>query len=458
MTLLHRASEKRSLPRHIDELNLARLGLISMQSRVGAGSTSWEDEYGEGDERMSVKCIGTPQYLVPFGLDNDIIIGILCLFAAQGFPATNAVTGTANQFLRASGLDTSGRYHRNLHESLMRLSHTNFHIERGWHDGKRYRTVIFRHLHEIMFDTGQSGGTIDQDSMITVVLPPIIAESLRRGFLKPLSSGILGELTQPTARALYRLLDGHRHTLNASSERLQDFKVGLLEWGRKARILNLSPDKIRRVLDPAHDELLRAHYLASVTYHGRGQNQSVHYVFEREVVALDPLLLSRLTGRGIVPKVAKGLMESLGVDTVRERLDEVEQLIAGKKVPGPGFFVSFIRSPDDYRPPPARQQVAVRTQVAAPPRLLQAEADPDQAARERFASLSAIERAQETVRSLRVVYGNRLDAGEYRKLGDVLEVEALDATLLRAEAARALTMGTCDNQVALLRVQLATFS
>lgn len=83
MTLLPRSPEKRALTWHIDELNLARLGPISMQSRVGAGSTSWEDEYGEGDERMSVKCIGTPQYLVPFGVDNDIIIGILCLFAAQ---------------------------------------------------------------------------------------------------------------------------------------------------------------------------------------------------------------------------------------------------------------------------------------------------------------------------------------------------------------------------------------
>ena len=213
MTLLTRSSEKRPLTRHIDELNLARLGLISMQSRVGAGSTSWEDQYGEGNERMSVKCIGTPQYLVPYGVDNDVIIGILCLFAAQGFPDSNAVSGTANQFLRASGLDTSGRYHKNLHESLMCLSHTNFHIERGWHDGKRYRTVIFRHLHEIIFDTAQPGGMVDQDSLITVVLPPIIAESLRRGFIKPLSSGVLGKLSQPTARALYRLLDGHRHDL-----------------------------------------------------------------------------------------------------------------------------------------------------------------------------------------------------------------------------------------------------
>ena len=458
MTLLPRAAEKRALTRHIDELNLARLGLISMQSRVGAGSTSWEDEYGEGDERMSVKCIGTAQYLVPFGMDNDVIIGILCLFAAQGFPASNAVTGTANHFLRASGLDTSGRYHKNLHESLMRLSHTNFHIERGWHDGKRYRTVIFRHLHEIMFDTAQSGGTIDQDSTITVVLPPIIAESLRRGFLKPLSSGVLGELSQPTARALYRLLDGHRHNLTAPDERLQEFTVGLVEWGRKARILNLSPDKIRRVLDPAHEELLKAHYLASVTYHGRGQAQSVHYVFEREVVALDPLLLSRLTGRGIAPKVARSLMESLGVDTVRERLDEVERLIAGKKVPGPGFFVSFIRSPDDYRPRPAQSQTTARTKAAVQPRLLDVEPDPDQLARERFAALSPTERAQETVRSLKVVYGSRLDAEEYRKLGEVLEVGALDAAALRAEAARALTTGTCDNQAALLQVQLANFT
>ncbi|WP_344982702.1 replication initiator protein A [Deinococcus rubellus] len=460
MTLLTRSSEKRPLTRHIDELNLARLGLISMQSRVGAGSTSWEDQYGEGNERMSVKCIGTPQYLVPYGVDNDVIIGILCLFAAQGFPDSNAVSGTANQFLRASGLDTSGRYHKNLHESLMRLSHTNFHIERGWHDGKRYRTVIFRHLHEIIFDTAQPGGVVDQDSVITVVLPPIIAESLRRGFIKPLSSGVLGELSQPTARALYRLLDGHRHDLTDPGQRLSEFTVGLVEWGRKARILNLSPDKIRRVLDPAHEELLRAHYLASVIYQGRGQNQSIQYVFEREIVALDPLLLSRLTGRGIAPKVARNLMESLGVETARERLDEVERLIAGKKTPGPGFFVNFMRSPDDYRPRQTHGQLKAPVSGKAPlqPRLLGSEPDPDQVARQRFEQLSPMERAQETVRSLKVVYGSRLGNAEYKKLGEVLEVEAMDAAALRAEAARALATGTCDAQAALLQTRLGTFT
>lgn len=456
MTVLARSTDKRSLTRHIDELNLARLGLISMQSRVGPGSSSWEDQYGEGEERITVKCIGTPQYLVPHGTDNDVMIGILCLFAAQGFPDSNAVVATANQFLRAAGLDTSGRYHKNLHESLMRLSHTNFHVERGWHDGKRYRTVIFRHLHEIMFDTARSGGPLDQESLITVVLPPTIAESLRRGFLKPLSSGLLGELSQPTARALYRLLDGHRHDLERPGERLGEFTVGLVEWGRKARVLDLRPDKIRRILDPAHQELLKTHYLASVTYLGRGQNQAIHYVFAQESTVFDPLLLSRLTGHGIAPRVARNLMESLGPETVKLRLAEVEAMIKGKKTPGPGFFVNFLRSPEEYRQrPPAAHGVKV-TQ----PRLLDSpgESDPDQVARERFEKLSPLERAQETLRALRVIYGQRLSAEEYRTLGEILEVGSLNGLELRAQAARALAGGQSDQQASTLRQQLQDFT
>ncbi len=95
---------------------------------------------------------------------------------------------------------------------------------------------------------------------------------------------------------------------------------------------------------------------------------------------------------------------------------------------------------------------------AVQPRLLELELDPDQVARERYAALSPTKRAQETVRSLKVVYGSRLDAEEYRKLGEVLEVGALDGAELRAEAARALTTGTCDNQAARLQVQLVSFT
>lgn len=158
----------------------------------------------------------------------------------------------------------------------MWLAHSNFHIERGWRDGKRYRTVIFRHVHEIVLDTPVPGGPLDEESRITVTLPAPIAENLRQGFLKPLSSTVLGKLRQPTARNLYRLLDGHRHDLYEPGRRVDRLSVGLVEWGRRARILDLRPGKIRRVLDPAHRELLRSGYLASVDYDGRGKGQTVH--------------------------------------------------------------------------------------------------------------------------------------------------------------------------------------
>lgn len=459
MNSIARASEKQTVGRHIDELNLARLGLISMQTRISSEATSWEDTFSYGDEICSVKCVGTSEYLVPHGTDNDVMIGILCLFAAQGFPESNVVTATANQFLRASGLDVSGRYHRGLQESLMRLSHSNFHIERGWHDGGRFRTVIFRHLHEIIFDTESAGGPIDHESRITVVLPPVIAESLRRGYLKPLSTSILGELRQPTSRALYRLLDGHRHDLTDPTKRLSELQIGLLELGRKSRILDLRPDKIRRVLDPAHKELLATGYLSAANYEGRGRNQVIHYIFEEEVASLDPVLMNRLTGRGIAPKVARNLVESLGIDVVRERLDEVDRMVKGKKTPGPGFFVNFLRRPEDYRQKHA--DTSTGTTLAAQPTNLPQRSlmavDPDEEERRRFVQLSPVQQAQETVRSLRVVYRSQLSPEEYAKLLEVLEIQALDGAVLRAEAAGALAAGRSAEVAADLRARLAEF-
>ncbi|WP_019012305.1 replication initiator protein A [Deinococcus aquatilis] len=453
MTLPHRTAQKRPLSRHVDELNLARLSLISMQSRVGPTSTSWEDHFEENGQAVSVKCIGTSQYLVPHGIDNDLIIGILSLFAAAGYPENNAVTCTANRLLRAAGLDTSGRYHKSLHESLMRLSHTNFHIERGWHDGGRFRTVIFRHVHEIVFDTAESGGAVDQDSQITIVLPPAIAESLRRGFIKPLNSQMLGELHQPPARALYRLLDGHRHDLHDPSVRLGQLEVNLVEWGRKARILDLRPDKIRRVLDAAQDELIRVRYLSNVAYEGRGQAQTITYTFAHELEQIDPALLDRLAVRGIAPKVARDLLSTFGRATVRDRLDEAERLVAGKKIPGAGFFVSFIRAPEDYR---HRFTPAIQARVQQP-RLLErpVEEDPNQVIQRRLEGMTVVERAQDTVRALKVAYGSRLSGAQYEALRENLEVEALDAGSLRAAAAQALAGGHRDTTARELSVLLA---
>lgn len=455
MTLGIRTADKHTLSL-FDEINLARLGLISMQSRVGPTAHSWEDEYIEGGRTVRMKCVGTVEYLIPHGIDSDIMIGIENMFLAARCPPSNSVTNTANGYLRWAGLDTSGRYHKGLHESLMRLSHSNFHIERNWHDGHRYRTVIFRHLHEIIYDTPESGGSFDRESRITVVLPAPIAESLRRGYIKPVDAGLLRALKQPSTRALFRLLDGSRYTPGQPDVRADVLQVNLIELGRKARILDLRPDKVRRTLESAHDELLKAHYLREVEYSGRGVNTSITYVFAHDIELADPQLFERLTARGISPKGSRDLISQYGNTTVRARMDEAEQLVAGKKSPGPGFFVNFIRKPEDYRN--RAQSTSPKMSAGSTQPLLltvpsrPVEEDPDVRQRRLWDSMTPQERAKDILRIVKFAYGQRLTPGQYEALREALEVEAVDGWELRAETGRMLNNHAKD-QGALALIQ-----
>ena len=59
--------------------------------------------------------------------------------------------------------------------------------------------------------------------------------------------------------------------------------------------------------------------------------------------------------------------------------------------------------------------------------------------------------------SLRVVYRSQLSPEEYAKLLEVLEIQALDGAVLRAEAAGALAAGRSAEVAADLRTRLAEF-
>jgi plasmid replication initiation protein len=460
---LERRPEKPALPRSFDELNLARLSLISMQSRVSRDTYGWEDAYPEAGDHVSVKCIGTLEYLVPHGIDNDIMIGIQNMFLSNGCPANNAVSDTANSYLRWAGLDTSGRYHRNLKESLMRLSHTSYHVERGWFTGKRFQTVVFRHLHEIAFDTAEAGGGFDQGSRITVVLPTAIAESLRRGYIKPLDAQVLAVLEQPSSRTLYRLLDGSRYDPGRPGQPISNLQMNLITWGRRARILDLTPARVKRTLEAAHEELLKSRYLSSVEYAGRGVNTTISYVFAHHAETKDPELYDRLILHGVSPKMTRELIKNFGNETVRARLDEAESLSQGRRKTGPGFLVAFIRVPEDYRgrfvapPVPEQTKVSVANTPFQPallslPRV--PEVDPDVQANEKWEAMTHSERVKSTVLLLKVAFGKRFTGGQYESMREAMEVDALPIDLMRKITIRAMAEASQDGCAALIRQQL----
>lgn len=101
------------------------------------------------------------------------------------------------------------------------------------------------------------------------------------------------------ARALYRILQAHRPSDGV-------LEVLLRDWGSLCGIIATAPDKIRRILTPAHDELLAMGYLESVTFEGRGSRQVVTYRFQK-LNAPDPALVQMLSNLRITRPRAEQL-------------------------------------------------------------------------------------------------------------------------------------------------------
>ncbi|ULH17686.1 replication initiator protein A (plasmid) [Deinococcus sp. KNUC1210] len=224
---------------------------------------------------------------MPHGIDVDTSAVINNLFLEQGCPADNAVTCTAYALLQALQLKDGGTAYAILRESLLRLSTTTFLIE-GWVQldarggvpmGKRVQTT-FRLLERITQEQlglrADIGRPFGSGASIRTELPREVAANIRARHVKPLDLNFMLSLESVAAQVLFRMLDAVLHDGSA------DFEINLLEWGQRCRSLDLRPDKVRRVLQPAHDELMARAYLKNAEFIGREQAQTVRSVFQAQ--------------------------------------------------------------------------------------------------------------------------------------------------------------------------------
>lgn len=283
-----------------DELNVARLSLISAQSRVPAGYTGWTRTYQNGDRTVTVTCTALTGHVVPHGLDNDVMVAIINLYLEDGGPEDGTVRVSMHRLLLAAGLNVSAHYYREVRQSLRRLQSTSYQITQGWwHQGRqRHLDATFNHLWKV---TATRDEEYDAGSVLEIRLPDEIAQSIREGYVKPLDLTLYRELSSPPVRAVYRVLDALRWDSGSAQDRVT---LNLLEWGERLSIYSTEPDKIRRVLQPAHDELRERGVLLNVKVTGRGRNQELTYVFAPTDRLPDEELLRALTRRGMYPAVA----------------------------------------------------------------------------------------------------------------------------------------------------------
>ena len=243
---------------------MLRLGLVSMQERIPADYSSWEETFEIDGQQGKVICNALPEYGVPHGVDNDVITAFITLFREQGDPEDGRMVTSAYSLLQLAA-------YRSLRESLQRLWTTSYQITRLWRDHRRgrYTTVGLRFVHELEF-TSSVEGDIDNDSALVLTLAPALVNSIRAGFVRPMDPRVARLLKRRSTRAFYRFLDAKRRDAVNPDRVVMDLQMSLMELKQACKIINDQPDKIRRSIEPAHEELLEIGYLKSVVYEGRG--------------------------------------------------------------------------------------------------------------------------------------------------------------------------------------------
>ncbi|GAA0516493.1 replication initiator protein A [Deinococcus depolymerans] len=328
----------------IEEANVSRLGLISIQERVPDSFSSWTVDFNVDGRPARLTCDAMPKYGgVPHGLDGDIATALIDLYVETGCPADGLLNTSAYQILKRAGLDDSGRYYQNLRQTLFRLRTATYTASEAWRDHRRgnWTTVTFNYLEGLEFTSGDEDLGLSRSSTLKIRLAEPIVRSIRAQYTKPLDLEFLTSLDRPLTRALYRLLDARRYPPEDPTVPLPSFTVNLMDWAEACKIVDQRSNKIRSTLQGAHEELMERRYLSGVEYEGRGRTQKLTYRFAGTVTAdantpdgTDPrpvtsALAEELRRHRVSLAVAQRLTEEFGEAHVRERLEKFQRLISG---------------------------------------------------------------------------------------------------------------------------------
>lgn len=322
-----------------EEVNIAQVGLISIQNRVPDDLTHWKDTLDVMGRAITIECIGASTMSVPHGIDNDVSVALVALFVQQGAPRSNQIRVTSHELLMAAGLDRSGKSYRRLADSLGRLEATLYKIS-GWRDhaNRRWSRTSFRYIARVTEDVERDAGeamprlgTLDRATKLLIELPGDIADSIRAGYVKPIDLDFLRSLSQPVTRGLYRRLDAWRHDPVNPDHVLLRFEVPLTTWARLCRIVTDRTELMRRALEPAHEELVERGYLREVEYRGRGQKQTLTYHFQTSVplplTETQRAAVDRLAELGAARGPAEGLARQLPETVFLDRVALAEHLV-----------------------------------------------------------------------------------------------------------------------------------
>ncbi|GGM16479.1 replication initiator protein A [Deinococcus aerophilus] len=336
----------------INELTLARSGVFSILNREGGNDQSWETTFSIGDRNFYVQ--GMAARGRPHGVDPDVLLALQTLFFDAGCPDDDTVECTAYALLKLTPMGTRGNAYSRLRDSLLRLEGVSWLTRVSRPSGGRYRgtTETTRLIDRISVrDTSLSasgeGGTIEAGAPLRVTFSRHFAQSIREGFYQILDAELLGDLKQPTARSLYRVLQAHRVGDDGSLAR--ELPVIMAAWREATGLSGQRSNNVKRTLDGAHAHLIAAKYLRDVAYEGSGDGTRITYAFEGEA---DPELVKLLTDMQVARPVAESLVTE-HPERIREAASAMRARLAEGFRPRSlgATMVDAVRNPEKYAPP-----------------------------------------------------------------------------------------------------------
>ncbi len=352
-----RAMPKRELSLRHDESNLARLSLVLAQNRTK--KTSWErTEQVDSIGVIKVACKAGQSLVVPHGVDNDILLGLINAAVIQGVPEDDTVRLTARQLLLLSGISPSARALANLKGSIDRLFFTSYKITDSWNDSaKGWRSVSFRLIakhseSDSSSDTEVKEGQWRSESLLAIKLDDQLVKSIRAGYILPVDVVTLKKLRMPFTRVLFRTLNFQR--VNAQSIRAGEFVVDLPAWAAHLGMDSDRPDTVMRALQPAHEDLIKNKFLKDVIYTGRGKGRKIHYIFENASLTdgfvMDTEIINLLKEIGFIDSNISSMITKHPGVIIRKCIDIYNNLKAsGYSIKNPkALFYTILKNPDDF--------------------------------------------------------------------------------------------------------------
>lgn len=426
-----------------DERHLARLGIVSIQTRVDLSDTRYTSEFMVENRQHRVMVVAPEGR--PHGVDTDVILALQTLYVRQGCPTHGWIHTTAYELREMANLVQKGENYLRIKQSLRRLAMTSFWVSAGWQDRparKGWDTELMRYIEGVRYreveELDELPG-LDEVSTLSIRLGEQLASSIRAGHTQVLDNNLLLQLEQPTARALCRLLEAHR--LQADGSKAMQLTVQLEDWRQACGIVSDRPEIVRRVLLPAHEELVAVKYLREVVIEGRGKKQALTYHFQAADAA-DPSLMQMLIEVGFSTQAAEDITKVHGDRVEHAVRFALQRKEAGYKIKNmPGFVVDVLKQQEKYTP--VAFELGALQAVQEQKRLRPSVEESERLAREAFEretsevkGLSAVKQYEKAKAALRLILKKHLTADELK----LLEEACLSGRIMAAELQEEVTL------------------